>query len=299
MNTLSVAALYRFVAFADFEEWRQPLLDLCVERAVLGTLLLAPEGINGTIAGQRVDVEAVIAFLERDARLTGLDCKWSTAEAPPFRRMKVRLKQEIVTMGVTGIDPNETVGTYVEAADWNRLIEDPEVVLVDTRNDYEVGIGSFKGALNPDLGSFREFPEWLRETFDGLESPKVAMFCTGGIRCEKSTAFLRQAGVSEVYHLKGGILKYLEVVPEEESLWEGECFVFDERVSVVHGLAEGSYEQCRACGFPVNEAGRTSPDYVLGVSCSHCAGLSSAQQKAGFAERARQRLQARDAERPD
>ena len=288
MNPLHVVAFYRFVAFPDFEEWRAPLLELCLDRGLCGTLLLAPEGLNGTIAGSRADLMAVHEWLARDPRFVELECKWSRAPSPPFARMKVRLKKEIVTMGVPDIDPNQTVGTYVEPEEWNRLLEDPELILVDTRNQYEVALGTFDGAINPNLDSFREFPDWLRNQIDATENPRVAMFCTGGIRCEKSTAFLKQAGLTEVYHLKGGILKYLEKIDAAESRWKGECYVFDERVSVGHGLRPGNYELCRACGDPISAADKESPNFVLGVSCPHCFARSSPEQKRRFAERVRQ-----------
>jgi UPF0176 protein len=288
MKDLLVAALYKFVALPDFEELRQPLLDVCNANDVKGTLLLAAEGLNGTIAGSAAGLQAVLDFLRADERLADLTSKHSSATAPPFQRMKVKLKQEIVTMGVPGIDPNHLVGTYVAAEDWNAVLEDPEVIVVDTRNDYEVAIGTFKGAIDPDIGKFRDFPSWLRERIDTGAKPKVAMFCTGGIRCEKSTAFLKQEGVEEVYHLQGGILKYLETVPEEQSLWEGECFVFDERVAIGHGLVLGSYELCRACRWPINAVDKQSPEFELGVSCPHCVAESTPEQRAKFGERIRQ-----------
>lgn len=281
-----VAALYRFAPFPDFAEWQQPLLNRCREGGVYGTLLLAEEGINGTIAGPEQGVRAVVDLLRSDARFESLEPKWSTASEMPFRRMKVRLKKEIVTMGVDGIDPNELVGTYVSPENWNKLISDPRVTVIDTRNDYEVAIGTFRGARNPELSSFREFPDWLKLEVEAGQ--KVAMFCTGGIRCEKSTAYLKHLGVREVFHLEGGILNYLETVPEEESLWNGECFVFDERVAVGHGLVEGSYAMCRACRFPISEDDRLHADFEEGVSCHHCAAKTSAEQKASYRERHKQ-----------
>ena len=286
MDSFLVAALYRFVPFPDYAEWQEPLLQRCQDAEVFGTLLLAEEGINGTIAGPEAGVRAVVDFLRADERFATLEPKWSAASELPFRRMKVRLKKEIVTMGVDGIDPNELVGTYVSPEDWNALISDPRVTVIDTRNDYEVAIGTFRGARNPELTSFREFPDWLKLEVEAGQ--KVAMFCTGGIRCEKSTAYLKQLGVREVFHLEGGILKYLEMVPGEESLWEGECFVFDERVAVGHGLVEGSYGLCRACRFPIDEEDCAHPDYEEGVSCHHCAERTSAEQKASYRERHKQ-----------
>lgn len=290
MDGIQVAALYKFVAFPQHEAARQPLLDTCRAHGIHGTLLLASEGINGTIAGSEEGIAAVLSFLRSDLGLEDIEVKYSSASSPPFHRMKVRLKKEIVTMGVEGIDPNEVVGTYVAPEEWNALIEREDVWLVDTRNDYEVGIGTFRGATDPDIRTFRQFPDWLRAQREQHKEPKVAMFCTGGIRCEKSTAFLKQEGVDEVYHLKGGILKYLENVPEEESLWEGECFVFDERVAVGHGLKEGHYGLCRACRFPISEEDRQQEAFVEGVSCHHCVAQTTAEQKAKFAERHKQML---------
>lgn len=284
-----VAALYQFVRLDDYEARREPLLEVCRQNDVMGTLLLAREGINGTIAGPEAGIRAVLSWLRSDPKFAGLEHKESWAEAEnPFYRMKVRLKKEIVTMGVAGIDPNDVVGTYVEAEDWNDLISDPEVVLIDTRNDYEVDIGTFKGAVNPKTVTFREFPKWVREQGRLHNKPKIAMFCTGGIRCEKASSFMKQEGFDEVYHLKGGILKYLETVPEQESLWEGECFVFDNRVSVGHGLKPGPYDLCHACRHPISEEDKRSEQYIHGVSCPHCHGKMSAEQKQRFAERQRQ-----------
>lgn len=286
MADFLVAALYRFVDFADFADWQEPLQELCRDQAVKGTLLLANEGVNGTIAGPESGVHCVLDYLRADPRFAALQPKFSRASEAPFHRMKVRLKKEIVTMGVDGIDPNRIVGTHVEPQDWNALIQDPEVAVIDTRNDYEVAIGTFAGARNPNLGSFRDFPAWLKQEVQTAQ--KVAMFCTGGIRCEKSTAYLKELGVREVFHLKGGILKYLETVPKESSLWEGECFVFDERVAVGHGLVEGSYSLCRACRYPINEEGKRRPEFEEGVSCQHCYELTSDAQKDGHRERQKQ-----------
>ncbi len=296
MPEFLTAALYKFVDLPDFGQLQAPLLALCEAEDVRGTLLLAREGINGTIAGPAEGVHAVLAWLRRDTRLADLTHKESVAHKLPFYRMKVRLKQEIVTMGVPGINPNQMAGQYVKPQDWNALIAEPGVVVVDTRNDYEVGIGSFEGAVNPHTKSFSELPAWVQEQSapggllaekDG-KKPKVAMFCTGGIRCEKSTAFLRTQGFDEVYHLEGGILKYLETVPQADSLWQGECFVFDERVSVVHGLQTGHYDLCRACRDPISEADKASPLYVPGVSCPGCHDKKTEEQKRGFIERQKQ-----------
>ncbi|GGO97019.1 rhodanese-related sulfurtransferase [Stakelama pacifica] len=276
---IRVAALYRFARFPDPAALRAPLLQLCLDRGVRGTLLLAGEGINGTIAGAPDAIDAVIAHIRALPDCADLDVKYSGAEAMPFDRMKVRLKREIVTMGEPDIDPLHTVGTYVDPKDWNALISDPDTILIDTRNDYEVAIGAFEGAIDPKTEKFRDFPAWFRERRDELlgsgKQPKVAMYCTGGIRCEKSTAFLKQEGVDEVFHLKGGILNYLETVPETQSMWEGECFVFDQRVAIRHGLATGTHSACAACGRPVSEADRASPLYVEGESCPACYGAKA------------------------
>jgi UPF0176 protein len=283
-----VAALYKFVELPDFAQLKAPLLACCEQHGVKGTLLLAEEGINGTIAGTPADIGAVLDFLRSDPRFADLAHKESTARKLPFYRMKVRLKKEIVTLGVPGVNPNKMAGTYVKPADWNQLIADPDVVVIDTRNDYEVAIGTFKGALNPNTKSFSELPEWVRNEPALRTKRKVAMFCTGGIRCEKSTAFLRTEGFDEVYNLEGGILKYLETVPEQDSLWQGDCFVFDERVSVGHGLKLGSHELCRSCRFPLGDVERASPHYVQGVSCPHCHDQKSEQKKRGLLERQKQ-----------
>ncbi len=283
-----VAALYRFARFPEFETYRQPLLDCLLAAEVRGTLLLAAEGINGTIAGPRAGIDRVFGFLQEDSRFAGLEVKESYVEQNPFFRTKVKLKKEIVTMGVSGIDPNKIVGTYVEARDWNELISDPEVLLLDTRNKYEVEIGSFAGAVNPGTDSFREFPDYVKKQLDPGKHKKVAMFCTGGIRCEKSTAYLREQGFGEVYHLKGGILQYLEEVPESESKWEGECFVFDNRVTVNHQLEQGSFDQCHACRMPITEQDKLREEYQPGVSCRHCIGKHSPEQRQRYAERERQ-----------
>jgi len=288
MTNFLVAALYKFVKLPVFEELQQPLLDVCNENGVKGTLLLASEGINGTVAGPEAGIRNLLAFLHDKPEFSDLIHKESWAEEMPFLRMKVRLKKEIVTMGVPGTDPNQIVGTYVKPQDWNDLISDPDVVVVDTRNDYEVGIGTFKGAVDPETTNFRDFPQWVEDHKDALDKPKVAMFCTGGIRCEKSTAYLKDLGYREVYHLEGGILKYLEEVPEQDSLWEGECFVFDNRVSVKHGLAEGSYDQCYGCRWPITEEDKKSPYYIKGVCCPRCHDSVPEEKKRRSAERQKQ-----------
>ena len=295
---ICVTALYRFVALPDHAELHEPLLQRMQAGGIRGTLLLADEGINGTIAGTETAIDALLDWLTHDPqfgeRLGALDVKKSWHDAMPFLRSKVKLKKEIVTMGVTGIDPNRTVGTYVQPADWNALISDPDVVTIDTRNDYEVRIGTFRNAVNPHTESFREFPDYVRTTLDPERHRKVAMFCTGGIRCEKSTAYLKELGFEEVYHLQGGILKYLEEVPQEESLWEGECFVFDERVAVDHDLQPGGYMQCHACRAPLSVADTEHEHYVPGESCPHCHTSTSKAQRARFAERQKQMQLARD-----
>ena len=283
-----VAALYRFARFPDFEAFRQPLFEAMLAAEVRGTLLLAAEGINGTIAGSRLGIDKVLDFLQQDERFAGLEVKESYVDDNPFYRTKVKLKKEIVTMGVKDIDPNEIVGTYVDAEDWNELISRPDVLLLDTRNKYEVEIGTFDGAVNPETDSFREFPEYVARHLDPGNHKKVAMFCTGGIRCEKSTAYLRQQGFDEVYHLKGGILKYLELVPESESKWQGECFVFDNRVTVNHKLEQGAYDQCHACRMPITEQDKESEYYQKGISCHHCCDKHTPDQVKRYAERERQ-----------
>jgi len=264
------------------------LQNMCEMLGIKGTLLLAYEGINGTVAGTDKAIAELLNFLRKDPRLTQLEHKESRAEGMPFYRMKVRLKREIVTMGVDGVDPNEVVGSYVDPKDWNELITDPDVVLIDTRNDYEVEIGTFRGALNPDTQTFREFPQWVEDNRANLKKPKVAMFCTGGIRCEKASSFMKQNGFDDVYHLKGGILKYLETQPEKESLWEGDCFVFDQRVAVKHGLEQSDYDQCYACRYPITAKEKESQLYVKGVACPRCHNTMSEDQRARFAERQKQ-----------
>jgi UPF0176 protein len=295
MPTFLTAALYRFVELPDAAALKAPLQAVCDANAVKGTLLLAQEGINGTIAGREAGVRAVLAHLRADPRLSTLAHKESWSDKPPFLRMKVRLKKEIVTLGVAGVNPARMAGQYVKPQDWNALISDPEVILIDTRNDYEVAIGTFKGAIDPRVKTFADLPQWLSQQeasgvlqAAGGKKPRLAMFCTGGIRCEKSTALMRMRGYDEVYHLEGGILQYLDTVAPAQSLWQGECFVFDERVSVSHGLQPGPYELCRSCRYPVGDAQRASKHYVKGVSCPHCHELKTEAQKHGFAERERQ-----------
>lgn len=287
-NAIVVAALYRFVRLPDYRQLREPILQRMIDASVRGTLLLAHEGINGTIAGSRAGIDSVLAFLRSDPRFGDTDVKESYCERMPFKRARVRLKKEIVTLGVDGIDPNDSVGTYVDAKDWNDLIDDPDVLLIDTRNDYEVAIGTFEGAKDPRTHTFREFPEYVDKHLSDAKQSKVAMFCTGGIRCEKSTALLKKKGFEQVYHLRGGILKYLEQTPESESKWQGDCFVFDERVAVSHGLQVSDHVLCFGCGWPVDRPSQSHSDFRPGVHCPRCVDKLTDEQKARFAERQRQ-----------
>ncbi len=289
-----IAALYHFTRFDDPAALRGPLLALCQAEGVRGSLLLAAEGVNGTIAGPRAGVDAVLAHLRALPGCAGLEWKESTAPANPFGRMKVKLKREIVTMGVEGVDPRAAVGHYVAPADWNDLIAAPDVAVIDTRNDYEVAIGTFTGAVDPDIRSFRDFPAWWEANRERFHNKRIAMFCTGGIRCEKSTNYLLSQGVEEVFHLKGGILKYLEEVPAAQSAWQGECYVFDGRVSVGHGLVPGDYTSCGACRRPVSREDRTHPAFEPGVCCPACHGEYSEADRARFRERERQMRLAED-----
>jgi UPF0176 protein len=290
--TFKVAAFYKFFALPDFESRRAPLAETLDAAGVKGTVLLATEGVNGTIAGTPEAIDTALAALRALPGCETLQAKFAEADEMPFLRLKVRLKREIVSMGVPGTDPNAIVGTYVAPEAWNALISDPDTVLIDTRNDYEVSIGTFEGAIDPNTKTFREFPDWFREFRAKLESegrtPKVAMFCTGGIRCEKATSFVKAEGIDDVFHLEGGILKYLETVPEQDSKWQGECFVFDERVSVRHDLTPGSYDMCHACKRPITEADKQHAAFESGVSCPHCISEMSDEQRARFAERQKQ-----------
>ena len=293
-DTVVVCALYKFAEVPDYESLRQPLLDLMLAKEVRGTLLLAREGLNGTIAGSRESIDAIKEWIGQDLRFDGIDYKESLVDIQPFKRTKVKLKKEIVTMGVEGIDPKRIVGTYVDPNAWNDLLNDPDVLVIDTRNQYEVEVGSFRNAVNPATDSFRQFPEYVKNNLDPQKHKKIAMFCTGGIRCEKSTAYLKEQGFEEVYHLKGGILKYLEEMPEDQSLWQGECFVFDDRVTVNHNLERGDYDQCHACRRPITEEDKQRPEYRQGVSCHQCIDQLTEEQKARFAERERQIRLARE-----
>ena len=289
---IRIVALYRFTMFRDCEAIRGPLALMCCSHGVKGTLLLAHEGINGTIAGPVEEIDHVLAHIRALPGCADIEVKESRAPAMPFHRMKVRIKPEIVTMGQPGIDPPSGAGHYVAPQDWNALIDQPDTILIDTRNDYEVAVGSFAGAVDPHIRTFRDFPAWFHAHREELLARdrllKVAMFCTGGIRCEKATAFLRAEGLDEVYHLKGGILAYLEAVPPEQSRWQGECFVFDERVTVTQDLQPGSHELCRACRMPIGPEQRGSPLYMAGVSCPACHADRSDEQRRGYAERQRQ-----------
>ncbi|WP_064791593.1 oxygen-dependent tRNA uridine(34) hydroxylase TrhO [Shewanella woodyi] len=288
MSQVVVCALYKFVSLPNFESIQKPLLAHMESAGIKGTLLLASEGINGTVAGSQLAIDNLLQWLAKQDGLDSIVHKLSFDETMPFYRTKVKLKKEIVTMGVEGIDPLKVVGTYVKPKDWNQLISDPEVLLVDTRNEYEVQIGTFKNAVDPKTDTFREFPAYVKEHLDPAKHKKVAMFCTGGIRCEKSTAYLKEQGFDEVYHLEGGVLKYLEEVKQEESLWEGECFVFDNRVAVNHALEKGQYDQCNACRMPITELEKASEAFVQGVSCPHCIDNISEKQRQRFEERERQ-----------
>lgn len=284
----TVCALYHFTRFDDPAALQQPLIELCRTHKITGTLLLAQEGINGTVAGPEAGINALLTHLQALPGCADMEWKTSTASDRPFARMKVRLKKEIVTMGVADVDPRASVGHYVEPADWNDLIQSPDVAVIDTRNDYEVAIGTFEGAIDPRTQSFREFPEWWEKNKDRFHNKRIAMFCTGGIRCEKSTNYLISQGVEDVYHLKGGILKYLEEVPEDQSTWDGACFVFDGRVSVGHGLKEGPHLLCHACRRPILPQDRDRPEYEHGVSCHLCINETSEADKTRFRERQKQ-----------
>jgi len=283
-----IAALYKFARLDDYEQMRQPLLKMMMNHDVKGTLLLASEGINGTISGTRENIDALLAYLKSDERLANLQHKESYTDEHAFYRTKVKLKKEIVALGIEGVDPVNQAGTYLHPKEWNELLSDPEVVLIDTRNDYEVKIGSFERAVNPDIKSFRELPGWVDKNLDPTKHKKVAMFCTGGIRCEKSTSLLNKMGFQDVYHLQGGILKYFEEIDNKDSKWKGDCFVFDQRVSVDQNLEKGDYDQCYACRMPISEEEKKSDHYEPGVSCPHCYDKVEVERKRRFAERVKQ-----------
>lgn len=287
-NNIVISALYKFVALPNYKEIQPIIQETFEQNGVRGTVLLAAEGINGTIAGTREGMDAALAHLRSYPGLTDLEHKESRADEIPFHRLKVRLKKEIVAIGLDHIDPTSKVGTYVAAEEWNELISDPEVILIDTRNEYEYGVGTFQGAVNPHTYAFRQFPDYVEKNLDPAKNKKVAMFCTGGIRCEKASSLMLEMGFEEVYHLKGGILKYLEKVPKEDSMWDGECFVFDDRVTVNHDLLPGDHEMCFACKRPLSPEELAHKDYHIGVSCQHCIDDVSPAQKAAFEERQRQ-----------
>jgi UPF0176 protein len=286
--TQVIAAFYKFVTLANYSERRQPLLNICQQHQIKGTILLAAEGINATISGTRSSIDAILAYLKADPCFTDLEHKESIAETSPFDRLKVRLKQEIVTFGIPTTNPTETVGTYVKPQDWDRLIADPDVLVIDTRNRYEVEIGTFKGAIDPQTDSFTEFPEYVANHLDPGRHKQVALFCTGGIRCEKATSYLLNQGFERVYHLEGGILKYLEEIPATDSHWEGECFVFDDRVAITHGLEPGTHQLCWGCGNPISQADLTHPHYEPGICCHRCYQTITPEQRASRTERWRQ-----------
>ena len=288
MSSCVVAALYHFAPIPDPESFRDAVHEVMDSNEVRGTILVASEGINGTVSGKREDIDTLLGFLRKQPGLDTLEHKESYADECPFLRTKVRLKKEIVTLGIEGVDPNRTVGTYVDPENWNDLISREDVILIDTRNDYEYQVGTFKGSLNPETSSFREFPDYVKDNLDPAKKPKVAMFCTGGIRCEKATSWLKDEGFEDVYHLKGGILNYLDKVDADESLWEGECFVFDGRVTVDHELQPGQYDMCHACRMPISEEDMASPLYEKGVSCPNCHGQLSEEDRERMKERQHQ-----------
>ena len=285
-------AMYHFVSLPHFKTLREPLLNFCISKNIKGTLLLADEGINGTLAGPEKSILELLNYLKTDPLFEGnfknIGHKESWSDKHPFYRMKVKLKKEIVTLGVPGVSPTKMVGKYVKPQDWNAIISDPEVILIDARNDYEFAIGTFKNAINPKTNTFREFPEYVKTHFDPKKHKKVAMFCTGGIRCEKASSYMISEGFDEVYHLEGGILKYLEVVNPENSLWQGQCFVFDQRVAIKHGLEVGEYDQCYACRYPLSQEDIKNEKYTPGISCPNCFNSHSAEKIKSLTERQKQ-----------
>ena len=290
-------AMYHFVKLPQFQNLQKPLLNFCISRSIKGTLLLADEGINGTLAGPEKIILELLYYLKNDPIFEGnfknLAHKESWSDKSPFYRMKVKLKKEIVTLGVPGISPTKIVGKYVKPKDWNSIISDPEVILIDTRNDYEFEIGTFKNALNPKTRTFREFPDFVNSHLDPKKNKKIAMFCTGGIRCEKASSYMMSMGFNDIYHLEGGILKYLEEVTAEESLWQGECFVFDQRVAIKHGLEAGDYDQCYACRYPLSQEDVQSNNYTPGISCPHCYNKHTPEKLKALTERQKQVILAR------
>jgi|TARA_B110000438_G_scaffold255417_1_gene262211 UPF0176 protein len=288
MAQIIIRAFYKFVSLEDFAALQKGYQGRGLELNIKGTILLAKEGINGTISGSREELDAFFAELQSDQRLKDLRYKESIDAEQPFYRLKVRLKKEIVSMGMPEVDPNEYVGTYLESREWNELLDDPDTVVIDTRNHYEVSIGTFKNAIDPKTKSFREFPQWVEENKEKIEGKKIAMFCTGGIRCEKATSFMKLKGYKDVFHLNGGILQYLEDTPKKESKWEGECFVFDNRVTVDHELQAGSYDLCHACRMPLSEEDLSSEHYEKGVSCPHCHEMHTEERREAFKMRQKQ-----------
>jgi UPF0176 protein len=291
-HTYLTTAMYHFVSLPHYKKFREPLLNFCISQSIKGTLLLADEGINGTVAGSEKAIHAFLDFLKNNPLFKGhfknLSHKESWSDKHPFYRMKVKLKKEIVTLGVPGVSPTKMVGKYVKPQDWNSIISDPEVILIDTRNNYEYAIGTFKNAINPKMMTFREFPEYVKTHFDPKKHKKVAMFCTGGIRCEKASSYMMSKGFNEVYHLEGGILKYLEEVKPENSLWTGQCFVFDQRVAIKHGLEVGDYDQCYACRYPLSAGDIKSEKYTPGISCPQCFNQHTKEKLKALSERQKQ-----------
>jgi UPF0176 protein len=287
-----VASFYQFIDWQDYKTLKLELENLCEKKNILGTILLAPEGINGTISGEKESIESVINVLKKDSRMKNLEPKYSIAYGKTFYRMRVKLKKEIVSMGKDLTKPAKKTGTKIQARDWNQVLLDPDIIVIDTRNDYEISIGTFEGAIDPKTKSFREFPKWieteLKPLIDKKNEKKVAMFCTGGIRCEKASSYLLDSGFDEVLQLNGGILKYLEEINTDKSLWKGECFLFDERVSVQHGLLEGNYSMCHACRMPIDNNDKKSNHYIEGISCPNCFETHSEERKKRFAERQKQ-----------
>ena len=295
-NEILVAALYKFVEIDDLLSLQSNLYEICEKNNIMGTILIANEGINGTISGKNNEINQTISLLKSDKRFTNIEIKYSSTDKQPFHRMKVRLKKEIVTIGLPKINPNKKVGTYVKPDDWNDLISDPNVVVIDTRNKYETKIGSFENALDPETSSFREFPDWVKKFKSSKENAnkKIAMFCTGGIRCEKASSLMKEEGFEDVYHLQGGILKYLETIDKENSLWNGECFVFDQRVCLTDELEVGSYKMCFACRMPITEEEMQNEKYIEGISCIYCYDKTTKEKKERFGSRQKQILLAKE-----
>ena len=295
-NEILVAALYKFVEIDDLLSLQSNLYEICEKNNIMGTILIANEGINGTISGKNNEINQTISLLKSDKRFANIEIKYSSTDKQPFHRMKVRLKKEIVTIGLPKINPNKKVGTYVKPDDWNDLISDPNVVVIDTRNKYETKIGSFQNALDPETSSFREFPDWVKKFKSSKENAnkKIAMFCTGGIRCEKASSLMKEEGFEDVYHLQGGILKYLETIDKENSLWNGECFVFDQRVCLTDELEVGSYKMCFACRMPITEEEMENEKYIEGISCIYCYDKTTKEKKERFGSRQRQILLAKE-----